>query len=422
MGVSGSFRGSDKPRLAYERTLKGLATRFISALPESTDVQGRRALLVGLLVLAPSLAGCANDEPVSTGTSGGEPTGSGSPILSPTQPEEVRPRGTSERWHFHDYWKGNPTITLAELNLTLNATPQGGDGLPAVSAAFELPHGVIVPPETGFLTFNVSWDDPSGGVVNLTYRPADSNDFFVAGDIMRGVALVLNTTESMCDVPHRQASAWKFNVTAKPSADAPGLPPRDIKLSITATIGRPLFIDPPHLNWWRDGETIPLVVGASGELRTAQTPAGNATLPAPTSLVPTAGVPPEPALPAPDDFTQTYRVPVDGGRIVPEGTKTIVAMLNWTSTAPEGKLALRFVENNYPSEGALEIASDAAGSRIFVLKVAQAQTDTTYSNRTTWEFRVVPEGDTVAAFDGTFTLVAWASRLEPAAAVAQVTA
>ena len=397
----------------------------------SKVVLGRNARLLALVLLAAALlAGCAADEPVQPGATkgtGGSTTGSGSagsPVVAPTSPSPDRPRGTSERWHFHDYWKGNPTIVLYDGVVTLNATPVGGDGLPALSAFVDLPHGVIVPPETGFLTLNASYDEPFAGVINVTYRPADSNDFQVAGDIRKGAPLLLNTTESNCDVPHRQTSAWRFNVTAKPSPDAPGPLPTEFRLNITATIGRPLFIDPPHLNWWRDGEIIPLVSGASGELRTARTPATNLTLPAPTSLVPTApapAVPPEVKAPTtPDGLTQTYRVRVDSGRIVPEGTKTIVAVLNWTSEMPDAKLALLYKEINYPSEGALEVVAEGAGTRTFVLQVAQAQTDTTYSNRTTWEFRVVPEGDPAAAFDGTFTLVAWASRLEAAEVVAAV--
>ncbi|HET6404218.1 MAG TPA: hypothetical protein VFH78_06185 [Candidatus Thermoplasmatota archaeon] len=383
-----------------------------------------RALLVGLLLVVPAIAGCTDEPAEDTVRPGSTPGGggSGAPLTSsPPPPQEFRPRGTSERWHFHDYWKGSPTITLFEGNITFNATPAGRDGLPSLSAVFTLPHGVIVPPETGYLTFNVTWEsDPTlpsvGGLVNITYKPADSNDFFPGGDTGNGVPLVVNTTESNCDVPHRQASAWLFNITAMPDANVPpGVPPPHAKVNITATIGRPLFIDPPHLNWWRDGDIIPLVEGASGEFRSALTPAANVTLP--------GGLPGAPAQPPnPSAVTATHRVPVDEGRIVPEGTRSIVVMLNWTSSLPDAKLTLRYAENNYPTEGPLELAVDGDGARIFTLRTTQPQTDTTYSNRTTWEFHVVPEGEPVAAFDGSFTLVAWASRLEPQATLAMVTA
>lgn len=391
---------------------------------ESKAVTGRRALLVGLLIVVPAFAGCAGDDPPDQTVRPGSTTstGSGSPSVTTPPTPEVRPKGTSERWHFHDYWKGNPTITLFEGNLTFNATPIGADGLPAMSAIFELPHGVIVPPETGYLTFNVTWTSPdpavpnAGGRVNITYKPADSNDWFPGGETGNGLLLQVNTTESNCDVPHRQASAWRFNATARPDTNVPpGLPPPMAKVNITATIGRPLFIDPPHLNWWRDGDIIPLVAAASGEIRTAFTPAGNVTVP---------GLPAAPSTtpPNPTALTASYRVPVDAGRIVPEGTKSVVVMLNWTSQLPDKKLTLRYMENNYPSEGPMQLVSETATSRIYMLKTMQSQTDTTYSNRTTWEFRVMPEGEPASAFAGTFTLVAWASRLEPSATVAMVTA
>ena len=379
-------------------------------------MSGSRALLVGLLLLVPALAGCADEDPAPETVKPGSTTGTGAPVTSAPTPAEVKPRGTSDRWHFHDYWKGNPTITLFEGNLTFNATPLGGDGLPALSAVFELPHGTIVPPETGFMTFNVTWEsEVEGGLVNITYKPADSNDFFPGGETGNGQPLVVNTTESNCDVPHRQASAWRFNVTAKPGGVPPAMPAPTAKITINATIGRPLFIDPPHLNWWRDGDIIPIVSAGAGEIRTATTPAANLTVP--------GGLPsPGTQAPNPTSFTASHRVPVDQGRIVPEGTKSIVVMLNWTTSVPDGKLTLRYMENNYPTEGPLELALDNGMSRIYTLKTMQAQTDTTYSNRTTWEFRVLPEGEPAAAFDGSFTLVAWASRLEPSATVAMLTA
>lgn len=393
-------------------------------------------MLGALLVATSLLAGCAgSEEPpataptkASSGTGAGASAGAGSPAT--VTPSPAPPRGTSERWHFHDYWQGSPTIVLYEGDITFNLTPTSGDGLPTMNAIVDLPHGTIVPPETGYLTMTVGWDAGTpGGLVNITYKPADSNDFHWAGDAASGLPIVLNTTESNCDVPHRQSSAWRFNLTAKPGgAEAPGLPPQTFRFNITATIGRPLFIDPPHLDWWRAGDTIPLVSAASGIVRSANTPAGNATVPDPGTVQPPAvgepSVPPErPGLPVkPDDLSAAYRVPIDAGRIVPEGTKTVLAMLNWTTQTPDGKLSLRYRENNLPSEGAMELLSEAPGARIYVLKPAPAQTDTTYSNRTTWEFIVTPEGAPVAAFEGSFTLVAWASRLEPAAALAEVTA
>lgn len=388
---------------------------------EWSSVAGPKVLLVASLLVVPALAGCASKEepsqyqpePVQPGS-----TSSGSPAAQSPTPAVERPRGTSERWHFHDYWQGSPTITLVATNVTFGPMV-GGDGLPALGSLVELPHGTIVPPETGFLEFNVTWPGATAGLVNITYKPADSNDFFVAGEVERGVSLRLNTTESNADVPHRQLSAWKFNLTAKPGGTPPALPPRDVNFTVTATIGRPLFIDPPHLNWWRDGDVIPLVDAAGGEIRTARTPATNATLPG----IPGAPDPASPPrAPKPEEVATSMRVAVDAGRIVPEGAKSIVAILNWSSPMSGAALALRYQENNYPSEGPMELAQEGAGSRVYVLSVAQAQTDTTYSNRTTWEFRVVPEGGPAAAFDGSFTLVAWATRYEPADAVAAILA
>lgn len=374
----------------------------------------RPAALVAVLLLLPALAGCAGDapgareEPVQKGTTGSQPN---APLSDGTPAPAVKPKGTSERWHFHDYWKGNPTITLVEANVSFNVTT-GADGLPALSAFVDLPQGVIVPPETGILTLNVTWEAETQGLVNVTFRPADSNDFLPGLDLAKGVPGNLTTTESQADVPHRQVSAWRFNLTMKPSPDVAGLPPRDVHFTVQATIGRPLFIDPPHLNWWQGGDILPLVADAKGEFASLAHPGGNLTLADPLQA---PAAPPTAA-----KVAESPRVPVAEGRIVPEGTKSIVAILNWTTQAPQGKLALHYRENNYPSEGALEVATDAAGSRVFVLPVMAAQTDTTYSNRTTWEFRIVPEGQPASAFEGAYTLHAWATRLAPADAVAAI--
>lgn len=361
--------------------------------------------LVALLVVS-TLAGCgskdgASDEPMQQGGS------TSAPSVAPTPAVVVKPKGTSERWHFHDYWKGSPTLTLFDGNVTLNASPSGPDGLPALSAIVELPNGVIVPAETGLLTVNATWTPETTGLLNLSFRPADSNSYTPAGDLALGKPLDIPTTESMCDVPHRQQSFWRFNVTAKPSGTPPQPPGREVHVTILATIGRPLFIDPPHLDWWMGGDVIPLVTNAKGEVATASTRAGNLTLPASTGALP---------------VQQPARVGVDEGRIVPEGAKSIVALLNWTSDVPaDVKLALGYQEANLPSSGDLTLKVDGKGSRLFVLPIQQAQTDTTYSNRTTWEFIVKPEG-TEGAFRGTYTLVAWVTRLSPEAAAALVTA
>lgn len=367
-----------------------------------------RAFLVGLVVLASAFAGCAgNDEDTPSTT---PPRGSSSTTPGPsgdTQSVPVpKPKGTSDRWHFHDYWKGEPTITLLNATVTLNATAHGADSLPTISALVQLPSGVVVPAETGLLTVNVTWEPATTGLVNLTFRPADSNDYTPAGDLANGVALTLLTTESMSDVPHRQQSFWRFNFTAAPGGSPPALPGKDLKVVIQATIGRPLFIDPPHLDWWQSSDTIPLVAGAKGEIATATTRVGNLTYG---------------QSPAPHPVPTLARVPMDAGRIVPEGGKSIVAILNWTSDVPNQKLTLAYKEGNLPSEGPLQVAKDGATSRVFSIPLQQAQTDTTYSNRTTWEFTVKPDGQE-GAFKGTFTLVAWVSRLQPEAAVAVVTA
>ena len=380
----------------------------------------RRALLVAAILSASLLAGCADDEPGATGASN-EPvkTGStgagGAPITTSPSPVIDRPKGTSDRWHFHDYWKGSPTITLMEMDVVLQPNV-GEDGRPAFGALIELPHGVVVPPETGFLTFNATWPPDAPGTINLTYRPADSVDYHFGGDIANGMGHQLNTTESNCDVPHRQQSAWRFNLTAQPNPNAPGVPPREFHLVVTATIGRPLFIDPPHLNWWRNGDIIPLVEAGQGAIRSARAADTNLTLP---GGVP-SGAPT--ATPTPQSLQKSHRVPVDSGKIVPEGTTSIVVMLNWTSQVPDAKLRLEYNESNLPSGGPLEILSDGAAARVFAISVRAPQTDTTYSNRTTWEFRVIPEGEPAAAFDGTFTLVAWATRMSAADALAAIAA
>lgn len=377
----------------------------------------RLAALAALLVAFPALAGCSDPEDeLSAGT-----TTSGSSTANPmpgstgtgttTSAPPPRIKSPNERWHFHDYWGQSPTITLVEGWYRLAPTT-GADGLPALSAIVELPQNVIVPPETGSLEFNVTWNETALTKLNLTFRPADSNDFHPAGDLARQVPLKVNTTESMCDVPHRQQSFWRLNFSAvRPSGVPPVASPVEFHLNLSATIGRPLFIDAPHINWWQDMEMIPLVTAASGTFQGAATPVANVSLPddlSPTSTTPAT-------------FTQRERVPVDAGRIVPEGAKSVVVMLNWTDASPPGaKLKVRWKEGNSLTEGVLDVAVDSEGGRVFSLPVTPGQTDTTYSNRTTWEFHVLPDSEP-AAFHGSYTLVAWASRLTPEATVAALT-
>lgn len=383
----------------------------------------RLAAWAVLALVLPALAGCASKEtPASTGSvDGGRIGGAKSTTTSSSSSSaEVPPpppiTGTSARWHFHDYWKGHPTITLTDQNVTLTPTLQG------LSAVVELPQGVIVPPETGLITINLSWASPSTGVINLTYRPSDSVDFLPYADAESGHAVRIFTTESNCDVPHRQKSLWAFNLTAKPSADpaTPGFPTTQLRLVVQATIGRPLFIDPPHFDWWRDSEVIDLVRTTSGELSTLASPAANATIPDPTSIPGALGVPPtqDNAAAFVQSVNRSARIPATPGRIVPEGATNVVVLLNWSAKAPQmPKLTVTYEEQNNPSSGELPVTVDGDQSRIFVLAVRPPQTDTTYSNRTTWQFHVIPEGDPAGAFEGSYQMTAWVTRLSGAEAV-----
>jgi hypothetical protein len=374
------------------------------------------AVLAVSLFLGAGLAGCAS-KAQQGGSEQPAAVQGDAPVADPTAQSLPTPTPMSQRWHFHDYWHGSPTITL--LDQDVNFSPMtDANGMPELGVVVSLPQGVIVPAETGFLTVNATWNDTTGaggGAVNLTYRPSDSQGYFGAGNLTKGKPLVIFTTESMCDVPHRQQSFWRFNFTAVPNGTPPTLPPPTVHVKVTATIGRPLFIDPPHIDWWQGADTLPLVKGAKGDIATATTRAGNVTLAGVGANAGTSGTP----SPAAQDVV----VPVDAGDIVPEGAVSIVAVLNWTSQAPQQKLTLHYQEGNYPSAGAMSVAKDADGSRVFVLSVQPAQTDTTYSNRTTWEFHVLPEGGTgtEAAFQGSFTLVAWVTKLAPQDAVRAAT-
>jgi hypothetical protein len=374
-------------------------------------VLGRRWLvLFAIGLVAPSLAGCTDDAPSASGesvqkgsTRGGTSSSSSG---SSDPPPMVTPKPASGRWHFHDAWQGQPTITLLDAYVTLQPG-RGPDGLPAAFVVVGLPAGTVVPPETGHLTLNFSWN-VTGGLLNVTYRAADTNAFAPAMDVANGASLVLPITESMADVPHRASSLWAFNLTAKPGGDPPSVPSNEIHVNLTATIGRPLFIDAPHINWWKPGDVLPLVMKSEGVIETAVTPAGTFSLPKNPSADTT-----------PAEVTRNATVPADDGRIVPEGAKSIVALLNWTTEIPDKTLLLRYRESNLGSDAFMDIAVDGATSRVFTLPVDPDQTDTTYSNRTTWEFQIVPEGDAASAFKGTYTLYAWVTRLEPAAAVAE---
>ncbi len=369
------------------------------------------ALVAGILVVAASLAGCADEapaaEPVKKGSNG--PTFGDSGASTVPAP---RPKGTSERWHFHDYWNGHPVIEIFNATVTLNATVNE-EGVPVYGSILELDRSTIVPPEAGKLTFRAEWATPEPGPINLSYRPADSATFVPFGDLLNAEPADLPVTESMADVPHRQESWWRFNLSAPAAIDpnapgAPKLPPREMIVSITATIGRPLFIDPPHLDWWVGGDLITLVESATGEFTAVNTPLEKS--------IALPGTPP--ATVGPRTVQDNVTIPVDEGRIVPEGAKSIVVLLNWTSTVPGAgtKLGVQYEEANYPSGGPLEVAQDGASSRVFVIPVTNGMTDTTYSNRTTWVFHVIVEGN-AAAFQGTFTMFAWATRYAPADAL-----
>ncbi|MHB8606000.1 MAG: hypothetical protein ACYDCK_12170 [Thermoplasmatota archaeon] len=368
------------------------------------------SLGVFILLLGSGLAGCLSGKTPTTEVT---PENTNAP---PREPRSPTPSGgtqaetqanasfdAGQRWHFHNYWGTSPNLTLFDGDVDFqNGVPDVACCPPIVQEGrldISLAQGKIVPPETGRIDVRLLYNaTPLLSGINVSFKPANSQAFIPAGAVKPQGSLRIPVSSAMTDVPHRSRSLWQFRLEAEPAAAGVGIANGTVHVKIVATIGRPIFIDPPHIDNWQ-GQTILHEFKGTRAARVAKSPDG-------TYFDASSG----------SASTSVASFPLVNGSIIPEGTQTVLARLRWTSDAPlpaasdPTSLSLTYSEENAGTKGALQLVKDSPGERIFKLAIDPKLADNPYGNQSTWIIDVNLDA-TAGAFSGSVTLDVWAAKL-----------
>ncbi len=368
------------------------------------------ALVLGILLVSGTvLAGCLGEDERPAKTPDRAKKASTNPAAGSSGSDASKPKSQDEmnesmgkRWHFHNYWGLNPNLTVFDGVVTLSPQNLSAAVVPTVVAVggvkFGLPYGRIIPPETGTVTVTILYNaSPALGEIDVSYKPANLAKFVPAGTVAAGGSVAIPTTEPMADVPHRGRSVWEFRLASANKERTPTSAVGDVHVVVVATIGRPIFVDRPHIDHWKGLDLLP-VLADERLARAAKTPREHPYL----DLNASSGT----------EFRDSLAefLPANGS-VVPEGTRTLLARLQWTGTLPSDPslLALEFIEENSGAFGAGKLVADNAGERLYKIEVSPRQTDNPYGNQSTWRFLVMLEGQ-AGAFDGRIRLDVWATR------------
>jgi hypothetical protein len=340
----------------------------------------------------------------------------GAPAETPAATTTTQPGGTSfnttaprmnpdATWHYHNYWGTLPYLALLNSNYSLPVADSNNPTVATHTASvdFTLPHGRIVPPETGEINatvfFNGTGGLPTTGL-NFSYRPGGAVNYTTV-PVVSGKPFSIWVSYDQTDVPHQGSTMWVFRLSARAmrgnpllNATNPALANGTAHVVLVAWIGRPLLIDPPHFDHWFGRTSLPLV-GATVHINGTKLADARYLL-----------VQDKEAFEAPGLAT----IPLENGSLVPEGASEVDAYVYWNATAGFAKPLLRYAEDNSPSNATLNPEIDRPGFRMFRVTIGQGMTDSPYVNKSTWRFTLLLDGQTGSAFSGTISLHAFAVR------------
>lgn len=347
---------------------------------------------VVLLLVALPLAGCvggggtgaAADGAPSAGGNGSAPTGEAG-SLNATE-ADAKP-------HVHDRWDGATEQVLFGGTVSSGGATDADPQDPAITVVgdamfnsadvqFGLPEGEIVPPGTDRLVVTASWDDGTPGDLTegeLNYRAANSAEWTELEDRTSKANWTIDVTVEMADDGHAEFSLWEFRVDFVTQAQGIGVTrigQTSVEVDVEVVAERapgPLPVEPPHPDWWGNGSALPIHEGEGSAEAVGVW----------YEQVGTDGS----FFPAGDYLGQ------EDHPIVPPGTRTLVAVLNWTNGSPtQGTPA--GVEpdvqwnNGYWFEWTVwEPTATEEGRWVYVLPVTPEMTDGMYAGRSRWQFR-----------------------------------
>lgn len=359
----------------------------------------RGAVTLTFVLLGAALAGCVDnaDDPPPPSKLRDDTGGTGATGGSTATPPRAN-LSTSKRWHFHNYWGLSDNLVLYDADVALAPEAAVAGRTPKVGIGTFVPRdGAIVPPETGRITIEVTWNGTlPERPLNVSYRAANMTDFVDGGPVLPGPAEIV-VYEAMADAAHTGSSTWTFRVEAAPDERGVALANGTVHVKAVAWLGRPIIIDPPHRDQWAGQAVVALGEGAF-EGRAAKTAKGFVVQRGSETTTSDA----------------VMKIVPPNGTVVPEGTRSILVRLDWTLTAPlpvAPAFALRWSETQTGAMGEGTKEAGGATYQLWRILVDAKSTDSPYGDRSTWTL-ALDLADGSPAFDGKATMKAWVGKTE----------
>lgn len=346
-----------------------------------------RATVVVLLIAA-SLAGCAQDAPENVAT---EPA---NVVTDPGDYSYVETDGNG--WHVHDYWGGQDALTVMDSEhgwhgACFGSCPDGFDWGPVRPQT-----DAVVPQGTAYLHITVTWTDrevheAGYGDVELMVQSAKDDEPYVVGTIQSGVPFNLTSSNDMNDPPHQRLSLWAFGLNILPRDGQADLEfDAAIELNVVAHRGLEIPEWPPHPDHWNGADTLNIMAP-----QTASTLMYEKT---DTSRVCYVGC--------------LERHDVDDGMIVPWDTEAVVVTIEYGPGIP----AFLALDYHGADQWAMKPApastvGDTPLQQVFRIPL-DLDGDSPYALQSLWEFRVTADGQPTSEqrYSGSYTISAVAER------------
>lgn len=338
--------------------------------------------LVLLALVLATVAGCVDEAP----TEAPEPA---SVVTDPTDYSYLENQTDGSGWHVHDYWRGEDSLVLVDLEQDLEFSCPGCSYVSYTRGASRLPSGTVVPQGASQVNITVSWDfDGDHPLPELFVKSAADSEARSLGPVENREQVVFNSTNEMNDPPHQSLSGWGFYVKFTGTDEDPYEFSGTIRMHVEAVRGLDIPAWPPHPDLWQGQDRLSLFEDEEGmALYREQHGSGWVCY----------GV-----------CDMGRHAPGDG-IVVPFDASHVEVHLSYGPGLPTG-LGLRHHGADAWEMTTSDPDTTEPGSATFVIPVDHAKGDSPYAKQSLWEFEMYIQDQPVdpARWSGSYTLSAWA--------------
>jgi hypothetical protein len=237
---------------------------------------------------------------------------------------------------------------------------------------------------TAAIEVKLDWTSNDAPVEELIlgYRAANMTNYEVTTPIKKGVPFTLPVSPEMWDSGHQAFTLWDFGLCVAYETEIPADGKffiGKVKVFMKLIRGHEILPEPPHPNFWANGSEV-LVIDGLKKSTSAQYATSRS------------------------QYRGDFFVKPTGSKLVPPGTKTLRATLEWTYSgpAPQPKawsLTYRPANVNprsYDGPGDFQkVAPTESGAtkRVYDIPIKPGESDAFYQQRSNWGFMLNLEGE-----------------------------